>query len=100
MFDKSTIEALKQCIVGSSSREVTTEYVHDDETGEMKISKQKIIEKNIPPNIDILKMIYQHLVSSKDDYNEMTDEELEKERLRLLKELRSESVSRKCKDKS
>ena len=79
---------------------MTTEYVHDEDTGEMKISKQKIVEKNIPPNIDILKMIYQHLVSSKDNYNEMTDEELEKEKDRLLKELRSESVDRERKDKS
>ncbi len=54
----------------------------------MKMVKQKVVEKNIPPNIDIIKMIYQEVMNKKVDYNSMTDEELEVERLRLLKELK------------
>ena len=91
---------MKQCIVGSSVKEITTEYVHDEDSGEMKILKQKVVEKSIPPNIDILKMIYQHLVCSKDDYNNMSDEELEKEKLRLLKELKEKGVGRENKSKN
>lgn len=72
----------------------------DEETGKLKIVKQKINEKNLPPNIDILKLIYQHLVEDKTDYESYTDEELEKEKQRLLKELKEkESVSRKVKNK-
>lgn len=52
----------------------------------------------MPPNVDLLKLIYPHLVEEKTDYNQLTDEELEKEKQRLLKELKeSESASRKNK---
>ena len=55
-------------------------------------------EKNLPPNVDLLKLIYPHLVEEKIDYNKLSDEELEKEKQRLLKELKeSESASRKNK---
>lgn len=60
----------------------------DEETGKLKIVKQKINEKNLPPNIDLLKMIYPHLEKKSIDYEKLTDEELEKEKQRLLKELK------------
>ena len=69
-------------------KEITTEYVRDDETGEMVQVKQKICEKSVPPNTDIIKLIYQHLAEDKKDYDSYTDEELEKEKIRLLKELK------------
>ena len=63
--------------------------------------KQKVQEKSLPPNIDIIKLVYQHLVDSKEDYNKLTDEELEVEKQRLLKELRREEIaSRKNQSKS
>ena len=63
--------------------------------------KQKVQEKSLPPNIDIIKLIYQHLVETKQDYNKLTDEELEQEKQRLLKELRREEIaSRKNQNKS
>ena len=73
----------------------------DEETGELKLVKQKINEKNIPPNIDIIKLIYQHYTEQKIDYNKFTDEGLEKEKQRLLKQLKEKEVdSRNCKNKS
>lgn len=54
----------------------------------MKMVKQKVVEKNIPPSIDVIKLIYQDVTNNKQDYESMTDEELELERLRLLKELK------------
>ena len=80
---------------------MTTEYCLDEETNELKVVKQKVQEKSLPPNIDIIKLIYQHLVDSKQDYNKLTDEELEIEKQRLLKELRREEIaSRKNQSKS
>ena len=56
--------------------------------------KQKVNEKSIPPNADIIKLIYQHFAENSTDYNKLTDEELENEKQRLLKELKeNESVS-------
>ncbi len=73
----------------------------DEETGKMKMVKQKINEKNVPPNVDLLKIIYPHLRENKTDYESLTDEELEKEKQRLLKELKeSESVGGTNKNKS
>lgn len=101
MFDKDTLKALKTTITGLSTKEVITEYVLDEETGKMKIVKQKINEKSLPPNIDILKLIYQHLVEEKTDYEQLSDKDLEKEKQRLLKELKeNESVGGKIKNKN
>ena len=70
----------------------------DDETGDLKIVKQKISEKNLPPNVDLLKLIYPDL-EKKQDYNQFSDEELEAEKQRLLKELKeNENVGAKNKN--
>ena len=93
-----TFKALKSCIKGITTKEIVTEYAIDEETGKLKIVKQKVSEKNLPPNVDLLKMIYPHLVETKIDYNKLTDEELEAEKQRLLKELKeSENVGGKSK---
>jgi len=95
------LKALKSCVKGLTTREVITEYAVDDETGNLKIVKQKVSEKNLPPNVDLLKLIYPHLIEEKTDYNKLTDEELEEEKQRLLKELKeTESVGGKNKLKS
>ena len=87
-FDIETLKALKSCIKGLTTKEIVTEYVLDDETGKMKIVKQKINEKSLPPNVDLLKLIYPHLIEKKVDYDSFSDEELENEKQRLLKELK------------
>ena len=93
-----TLKALKSCIKGLTTKEVITEYAIDDETGKLKVVKQKVSEKSIPPNVDLLKLIYPHMMEQKLDYNKLTDEELEKEKNRLLKKLKeSESVGGKNK---
>ena len=72
----------------------------DEETGKLKVIKQKVNEKDIPPNNDILKLIYQHYTEDI-DYNALTDEQLEQEKQRLLNELKEKnSDSRKSKNKS
>lgn len=87
--------------MGFSTKEVTTEYAVDEETGKLKIVKQKINEKNIPPNADIIKLIYQHYAETKTDYSALTDEELEQEKQRLILQLKEEeNVSSKHKNKN
>lgn len=79
--------------MGLTTKEVTTEYSLDEETKKLKVVKQKVQEKSIPPNIDIIKLIYQHMVDTTKDYNKFTDEELEKEKQRLLLELGREEIA-------
>ena len=101
IFDKETLKALKLCITGLTTKEITTEYSLDEETNQLKVVKQKVQEKNLPPNSDIIKLVYQHVVESKVDYNRLTDEELENEKQRLLKELKEkENACRKNQSKS
>lgn len=95
------MKALKQTLTGLTVKETTTEYVLDDETGKMKMVKQKVQEKTLPPNVDLMKVVYQQIVEPKSGYDDMSDEELEKEKQRLLKELKeSENVGGKNKRKS
>ena len=55
----------------------------------------------MPPNVDLLKMIYPQIEKNAMDYEKLSDEDLEKEKQRLLKELKeSESVSGKNKCKN
>lgn len=101
LLDDSTLKAIKQCVAGLTLEETTSEYVLDDETGKMKLIKQKKVEKNIPPNTDIIKLIYTSLAETKPDYNKLTDEELEQAKQRLLKELKEKgNDSRTSKSKS
>lgn len=97
-MDLETLKALKLCIKGLTTKEVTTEYAVDEETGKLKIIKQKVSEKHLPPNVDLLKLIYPQMGRDKTDYNSMSDEELERIKQKLLKELKeSEGVSGKIK---
>lgn len=57
----------------------------------MKLVKKKVNEKSLPPNADLIKIIFQQIRDEQNnelDYDKLTDEELEKERVRLLKELK------------
>ena len=78
---------------------MTSEYVLDEETNEMKLVKKKVNEKALPPNVDLLKMLFQQQ-DIVDEYEEMSDEELEQEKQRLLNELKEKNDdSRKGKSK-
>ena len=67
----------------------------------MKLVKKKVNEKSLPPNADLIKIIFQQIRDEQNkelDYDRLTDEELENERQRLLKELKEmENDSRKSK---
>ena len=96
-FDEQTLKILKQSILGTTTKEVTTEFVLDEETNKMKAVKKKVSEKYLPPNSDVLKIFYQHYFGNDVDYEKLTDDELILEKQRLLKELEEESDSGKNK---
>ena len=101
VLDDVTFKALKTCITGFTTKEIVSEYAIDDETGNLKIVKQKISEKNVPPNTDIIKLIYQQVAQQKVNYESLSDEELEQEKQRLILELKEkENVGGKNKSKN
>lgn len=88
--------------MGLTTKEVTTEYVYDEDKQELIISKQKVTEKTIPPNVDIIKLLYSNSTSKESRFDALTDEELEREKQRLLSILKegnsgSRENSRKAK---
>ena len=63
--------------------------------------KQKVLEKTIPPNTDIIKILLSQMGEEKMDYSEYSDEQLLKEKERLLKQLKEENDdNRKGKSKN
>jgi len=72
-------KALIKKAIGYDSVEIIEEYV--DDGGEIKLNKKKITKKNVPPDMTALKILLDNEKIPKD----MTDEELEIEKNRLLK---------------
>lgn len=79
-----TPERIKKALVkkalGYDAKEVVEEYVSEEEGG-VKLNKKKITIKNIPPDLTALKLLMDGEVRELSDYS---DEELEKEKQRLL----------------
>lgn len=80
-MDKETDleRALMKKALGFDTEEVVEEY--QDSDGEPRLIKRKVTKKNVPPDISAIKMI----LDSETRVSDMTDEELEKEKQRLLK---------------
>lgn len=84
IIDKETEikSALIKCATGLSASETVEEFAAVD--GELKLVKRKVTKREIPPDIKAVKLI---LDGSSE---ELSDEELEAERDRLLKMLKEE----------
>ena len=80
--------ALKKKAVGYEAQEVVEEYQDTDEG--LVLTKKKITQKHYPPDTTAAKMILD-VFSEQQDYSMMTDEELEKEKQRLLKLIKEQS---------
>lgn len=83
MDEKEKIErALLRVALGYQVAEVTEEYAEVD--GELKLTKRKKTKKDIPPDLKAVQLL---LAESGARVEEMSDEELENEKKRLLAEL-------------
>ena len=77
---------------GYEVEEINREYIVDDE-GNRKLVKEKTSTKYIPPDLNALK-VYMELKDT--ELSRMSTQELNSEKLRLLRELRK--IERKKKD--
>lgn len=84
VLEKDFKTALIKKAMGYDVKEVVEEYVSDD-NGDVKLTKKKVTKKNVTPDIGAIKM----LMENGTKLNEMSDEELEEEKQRLLKLLAS-----------
>ena len=85
-------EALLKVALGCSVAEVTEEYAEVD--GKLKLLKRKKTKKDIPPDLKAVQLILEKRENC-GDVSAMSDEELEKEKQRLLKLLQGEAEKKK-----
>lgn len=85
-------KALFKKAIGFKTQEVVEEYAQND--GEIVLTKKKVTQKEVPPDCVAIKMI----IESGEDYSALSTEELEKEKIRLIKLLKeSENGDKKNK---
>ena len=77
---KELKKALIKRAFGYDATEIIEEY-GADEDGQVKLLKKKVTQKNVPPDITALKIL---LEDSEMPLDEMSDEQLEQEKQRLL----------------
>lgn len=79
---KKITQALVKKAIGFDTVETVEEFSETD--GEIKLLKRKVTTKSIPPDVSAAKLLME-MQSDERDVTDMTDEELEKERVRLIK---------------
>ena len=77
-------EALLKVALGYQVAEVTEEYAEVD--GALKLTKRKKTKKDVPPDLKAVQLLLS--ADRGGDISSWTDEELEAEREKLLKELK------------
>ncbi len=75
-------EAILKVALGYSLEEVTEEFAASE--GELKLVKRKETRKDVPPDLKAVKLLLEER-----DYAALSDEELERERQRLIGELKA-----------
>lgn len=92
MEKKDTGEELSKTLLkvalGFKVAEVTEEFAEVD--GELKLTKRKRIKKDVPPDLKAVQLL---LSESGGSITGLSDEELEREKQRLLKLLKSEQTA-------
>lgn len=76
--------ALISKAVGCTTSEVVEEYAINNEDGNLQLVKKKVTTKKMPPDIAAAKTLLE-FYGEGNAYENLTDEELQKEKQRLLK---------------
>lgn len=92
MSDEGLKKALIKCAVGFDTSEVVEEYAADGD--ELKLVKRKVTRRDVPPDIKAVKM----LLDGEAGVAELSDEELEERRQKLIEMLKEEGIDRKDSD--
>lgn len=87
MDEEEIKNALLKRAIGFECDEIVEEYV-TDEKGNAVLSKRKVTKKFNPPDVSALRFLLEQSSLCDDDISNMTDEQLEKEKERLLQLLK------------
>lgn len=83
MKEEEIKKALLKVALGYALEEVTEEY--GVEEGELKLVKRKETRKDVPPDLKAVKLLLDET-----DYSALSDEELEEEKKKLLRQFKEE----------
>lgn len=83
-MDQEIIDAVRRKAIGYTAEERVEEQALKD--GEMQTIKVKVTVKEVPPDISAVKCLME--LGEQTSVEDMTEEELEKEKMRLLKMLK------------
>ena len=92
MSDEGLKKALIKCAVGFDTSEVVEEYAADGD--ELKLVKRKVTRRDVPPDIKAVKM----LLDGEAGVAELSDEELEERRQKLIEMLKEEGIDQRDSD--
>ena len=92
---KDIEKALIKKAVGYDAEEVVEEFADDE--GDLRLLKRKVTTKNFPPDVSAAKLLLD--IGGSTSVEEMTDEELEEQKNRLLKLLEEIESNANKKDK-
>jgi len=82
---KVTLSSLYELAKGCIVKEKTEEFVADVE-GNISLKNKKIVRKQLAPDLQAIKVLMDLKIH--DDFEDMTDEELENEKQKLLEEIK------------
>ena len=86
MKRKKIKELLLKAAKGYQVNEVTVEY--SEVNGHMQVTKRKEIKKEVPGDLKALQLLIESENLGLGSFSELSDEELDKEKERLLKQLK------------
>jgi hypothetical protein len=91
-MDEAILKTLLKKATGYYNDEIQEEYAVKDDGG-LSLTKRKITTKYYPPDSAALKAYLE--LSTNEDISALTDEQLEAERQRLLKQLKDEERAKR-----
>lgn len=83
-------EALLKRAVGYVTEERIDEFAMDLLTSNLKLIKRRVVQREVPPDVAAAKLLME--VYNADLIEQMSDDELEQEKQRLLKLLKQEEI--------
>lgn len=85
-YKKVILSSLYDLAKGCIIKEKVEEFVSDAE-GNISLKNRKFVKKQLAPDMQAIKVLMDLKIN--DDFENMTDEELEKEKERLLEEIKN-----------
>ena len=87
-ISKKDLQKVKNALIkkatGYNTDEVVEEYIIED--GQQKLVKKKITSKFVPADLTASKLLFEYCEDKQEGFENMSDDQLDKEAIKLIKE--------------